>query len=313
MIDIIPVIKTFRGHEFAEASLLSIYNQARFIIYIHSEFGWDGRTGNTVRPIVEAFPDPDKKIIHLTSPEGLDQTEQYNIAIRYMEEKQLAYSYVQLIDTDEIFDDESWRIILPYLEKNATASRPISAVKMHLWDYLKSPLYRIDPPAKLEPVCFIHRSAIKPGIFAIRGSGLFGNSLSTPAWFHHFTGVRNSLTETWDKLACSGFVEDEPLRDKEEWRSFVWNRLPGARCLHPLKNHADVWQGVKVIEIDQLPVILRDHPIVRAWKNYPQSVYSGEVDFAKYGLPNNFGPAHPDWKMPSKQARYKLALNGEQV
>ena len=313
MIDIIPIIKTFRGHEFAEASLRSIYDQARRIVYIHSEFGWDGRTGNTVRKIVEAFPDPDKKIVHLTCPEGLDQTEQYNVTIRYLEKEQLSYSYVQLIDTDEVFDAESWRVVLPYLEKNATATRPAPAVKMHLWDYIKSPLYRVDPVSKLEPVCFVHKSEVKPGIFAIRGAGLFNDAISTPAWFHHFTGVRNSLTETWDKLACSGLVEHEPLRDKNEWVEFVWNRLPSSKMLHPLANHASCWQGVRVVGVDDLPEILHDHPIVKAWADYPAATYSASVDYDKYDLPEGFGPGHPDWNVPSKRNRYKRALAGGMI
>jgi len=263
---IIAITKTFRGSEFALDSLASVYPHIDKMVYIHSEVGWNGDKGNTVRDIVKKAPDPLKKLIHL-SMEGT-QAEQYNYATDYLLKQGIEFDYIMLIDTDEVWDQAGWDTATPRLLENIKNGNPIKSFKVRVHDYIKSPFYRVDPPSPAKPTAFLHRSGLVNGI-GLRGLGIAPHVLLKTTYYHHFCSVRNSLGAVLNKHDTSCTAEAEPMVDATTWIRNVWNRLPNATNCLPLVKHASNWKGVKEISISELPQAVRNNPLVLAWAQYP--------------------------------------------
>lgn len=309
---IIAVYKTFRGEEFALDSVASIYPHVRNILFVHSETGWTGETGNTVRSVVAGAPDPEGKIIHIEK--NGSQNEQYTAATRYIfENHENMYDYIMLIDTDEVWQESEWIKAKRHLRENLDDISPAMAIRCGLFDYIKSPFYRIDPPAPLKPVVFVHSAAIRLFDINTRGDAISPVKIINDVWFHHFCSVRKSLRCVLGKHTTSCAAEDEPLVDQQFWVKHVWNQLPYAKDLLPLKKYRDSWKGAKVIKKTDLPEAVVNNPLVLAWEKYPGITFSNHQSnmvaaLKKVGLPEDFAPGHPDWKMPSKQRRYEQAM-----
>ena len=52
---IVALCKTFRGEEFVEAMIESIYNEVEAIVFVNSNISWVGERGNTVKQAVESW------------------------------------------------------------------------------------------------------------------------------------------------------------------------------------------------------------------------------------------------------------------
>lgn len=308
---IVAITKTFRGECFAEASLASISAHVTRIVYVHSDIAWNGETGNTVREIAKSIMDPENKIVHIDA-EGT-QNDQYNAAIKWLIENEIKYEYVMLIDTDEVWSDEGWKKANSILQTNLEDNSPAMSIRCRLFDYIKSPFYRIDPPAPLEPVVFVHKKAVALNAIDIRGCNIGPTKVMRDVYFHHFCSVRKSLTDVWNKHKTSCGTEEEPIVDREMWINTVWNQLPNAENCLPLAKYRHNWKGVKGINKYDLPAAILDHPLVLAWERYPTfTCNKTAVDIKpllkKVGLSIDYGPGHPDWNIPSKRRRYDIAL-----
>ena len=313
--NIVAVYKTFKGHEFAAASLASIYPFVSGVLYLHSDVSWTGRRqGNTVREIVEAVPDPDKKIDHITLDDGLKhQDDQYNYAVECVTKCEINIDYILLLDTDEILPAEDFKRAIPQLEDLLRDTKSSDqCTKCIQYEYIKSPFYRVHPIRDgYKPTLFILGRAIKKDKLQLKGVFLPGRVLDS-VHLHHFVMVRNSLTENIEKQLDTCVVEKENPVDIEKWVREKWNKIPKACTDFWMQtNDARYWPGLKTVELSDLPAIVHDHPIIKAWQKYPAVKYpfirSDKIDielFKKHGLPRDFGPGHPDWKVPSKRNRY---------
>jgi len=309
---IIGICKTFRGWEFALSSLDSVYQHIDKMIYVHGETDWLGRPGNNVRAVVEATSDPDKKLIHLSSPAKATQAQQYDVAVDHILRTGMEFDYIFLSDTDEVMTEDNWKHIDTVLGANASSKTPALAYTCMLQTYIKSPFYRVEPLVSLCPILFIHRAAIKPGIIGIRGTTLTKKArLLEKVWVHHFCSVRTSLDEVWAKHETSCGSEAEPLCDKEQWVNTIWNRLPVARNCLPLKKYTHLWAGIRVVTMADLPAAVHKNPLVIAWQKYmgilpPEGAIRQitPADLIKAQLPPDFGPSHPLYKGASFRARY---------
>lgn len=258
---IFAIYKTFRGEEFALESLMSIYPYVSGVLFVHQDIGWDGRTGNTVRSVVEKAYDPENKVFHLNLEGKHTQDEQYNAAIKWLNSPsntgyKCDFDYLQLIDTDEVWDDENYQRVLEAINSGREEN-----YRCRMYDYIKSPFYQIEPVSPLRSMCFVHRSFVKPNALNIRGVLLPGTNLDN-VLFHHFCSVRKNVEEVWAKHAASCGIEREPIEDKQEWIERVWNKLPDAINLLPLKNHNRQWRSVKAVSVDSLPPVLRSNALV---------------------------------------------------
>jgi hypothetical protein len=314
---IFAVYKTFRGHEFARESLLSIYPIISGALFVHEDIGWMGRTGNTVRAVVKTIPDPDNKIYHLDLKGQVKQDDQYNAAVEWLESNNVKYDYLFLIDSDEVWGNKDLGAALSALDditrdENTGA---VNCVRCRLYEHIKSPFYRVDPPTNFTPVSFVLRRAVKKDSLNLRGANIKPGLILPHIFWYHFPMVRSTLTEVLEKQKDSNGIESEPMVDMDFWVMHVWNRLPTAINVEPHEKLRGYWKGIKVIGLDDLPEIMHNNPIVKAWQKYPTARYGyservkscGDI-LVKYGLPHDFGPGHPDWNTPSKQNKYRAAL-----
>ena len=318
---ILALIKSFRGAWCARASLESVYHHVDRVLYVHSDIGWTGEKGNSVRSRVLRYPDPEKKITHLdTIDHGLKgQENQHKTAIDHIAKDKIDFDYLMFLDTDEVWDEYNWTEIKPVLEENLLKERPAKAITCRLHLYIKSPFYRVDPPADQHAIVFLHRSALTMQDLYIRGCGVEDKDRyqANTVFFHHFCSVRKSFSEVWGKHVSSTSVEGEIIADKERWVYEVWNRLPFSQNLLPMPKYQHHWKGVKVIDIDDLPETIRKTELVLAWQCYPTGQYGYRPgyngltaeDLVSAGLPADFGPNHPNWTMVTKQNKLKGLIN----
>ena len=303
---IVAITKTFRGEEFALASLESIYPYVSKVIYVHSNTSWNGRIGNTVIHEVSKHPDPDHKIVHLkidTEDQAVQYQAGYDCAMA-----NYGYDFLMMVDTDEVWAKADIEKAIEHLKSN----RAGQAFICKMWSYIKSPFFRVDPEDAGQPVVFI-RKGFK--IDGIRGFNL-KKTLMDNVWIHHFCSVRKSLEEVWAKHEDSCGVENEPKVDKEFWIEQKWNKLPYSASLLPLANHAHSWQRVRVVDFGDLPEVLRSNDFVKSFKKYNFTQKFGinrkGSDFLDrmkdLNVPEGFGPRHPEWNIPSKKNRYLMAI-----
>ncbi|MGA2091781.1 MAG: hypothetical protein ABSH16_00035 [Sedimentisphaerales bacterium] len=316
--NILAVYKTFKGHEFAAASLQSIYPFVSGVLYLHSDISWTGRRqGNTVREIIQALPDPDKKVEHVTLDDEINhQDDQYNYAIECVKKSEKNIDYILLLDTDEILPAEDFKRALPQLEALLRDTKsPDQCAKCLQYEYIKSPYYRVHPIRDgYKPTLFVLGRAIKKDALRLKGVFIPGRLLEN-VYLHHLVMVRNSLTENIEKQIDTCAVEKEPMIDIEKWIKDKWNKIPACSDFWMQTNDARYWPGLETIELSNLPAILHDHPIVKAWGAYTTAKYpyigNDRIPielFEKFGLPRDFGPAHPDWNVPSKRNRYNKVM-----
>jgi len=315
--NIFAVYKTFRGHEFARESLLSVYPFISGALFVNEDIGWMGRKGNTVRAVIKETPDPDKKVHHLDLEGQVSQNEQYDAAVDWLENKKVKYDFILLVDSDEVWTDEDYARVHPELEhllKNK-GKLAINSIHCRQYDYIKSPFFRVDPPGVYRQTNFILKRAVKKGAINTRGMNIKPAIALEDVFWHHFPMVRNTLTEVLQKQLDSNGIENEPIVNLETWVHEVWNKLPKATNMLPHANNPGYWKGIKVVGLEDLPKVMRDNPIVKAWLKYPAARYEipgtfkgGPEMLKKYGLPPDFGPGHRDYNIPSKRNRYDKAM-----
>jgi hypothetical protein len=324
---IIALCRAYRSVWTMAASVNSVYKHVEKVLYVLSAESWTGKNGyGTAELEINKIPDPDQKIIKINCdnhgrPNA--QEDQFSTAAHYLmaeNDNKPDFDYLMFLDADEVWADYYWTEIKPILEENINRLSPAKAICCRIHNYMKSPFYRVDPPAEFMPVCFIHKSAFNPESMALRGCGVRGEdriSVQT-VFFHHFCYVRESLTDVWEKNLNSSSVESTAVLDKETWVNEIWNRLPQAKNVVPQTQHREAWPGIRVVGIEDLPESIRDHELVRAWQKYPIEQYGAlpgyggvtKEDLVKAGLPADFGSSHPDWTIPSKQNRYRTLKKG---
>ncbi len=256
---VIAVYKTFDGDEFVEASLRSIYEHVDAIVMVHSSTGWTGCTGNTVRPVAEAWRERNDyadKLYHV-DVDVKTQEDQYLAGVDFIQRQGWDYDLLMLVDVDEVWDDEQLQRALSIIEQDA--QRHVGyQVQMHI--YVKSIFYRI-APMQGTPIAFLRDPA--PLFAGARAWNVESKQLLTGVHFHHFTLVRRSAEAIRRKVeqSCAG-DDEEQIVDLNWWFAEKWDKLPAAKNLHPFKGRDDFWEGVECVWLDDLPVTVRTDPAV---------------------------------------------------
>lgn len=319
---IVSLTKTFRGEEFCIPSLESIYPHCHKVIYAHSNVSWQGEKGNTVKPKIEewcANNDKERKVINLDNDEQ-NQEAQYNFLSGHAEK--VGCDLKLLIDTDEIMDEDGIPRCIEFINRHPNFNS--YWIRMH--SYIKSPFYRIDPKDVLCPCVFIRKGS---KILGCRGRDTRPVTTIEGPMLHHFCSVRKSFDDVWAKHMASCGTELVPLVDKDVWVK-KWNALPAGSDLLPVGGYEHQWKACKEISIDQLPKSMRQNPLVLAFKDYNfknkhgglnlwaempkveemknDKELSQEAQRLLKTLPADFGPHHPQWKVPSMRNRYLMAM-----
>lgn len=252
--NVVALYKTFSGEDFVTSSIESIYDACYKIVFVHSRFSWTGEEGNTVSPVVEAWKvknDKQNKIINLYTDIS-QQSEQYDFGFTYIKKHFHECDFVMLIDTDEVWDKAELSKALKdvYLNRHE-----FDAFNINLHTYIKSLLFRINPPEWCKPTVFIKSSV--PKILGIRGSMMPKRKL-IDVFMHHFTYVRFNEQEVIDKIYRTAATEKVNLVNIEDWIKNKWDKLPYAENFHTVDYAKESWKSVDVIAFEDLPESIKD-------------------------------------------------------
>jgi len=301
----VALTKTWRGEELLDAAIESIYPVVDKIVFVHSDVSWRGERGNTVRSTLDRWArarDRDAKVVSLEL-DTTSQDQQYEAGRRWCE-RHLDYDYLMLWDTDEAYFTDELRAGMDWVDNNPGAN----AYSCSMYSYVRSPFFRVSQIDGCHPVIFVKRGI---SISGPRGCGVWPRKEIPGCTMHHFTGIRKNLELVIEKHATSSHVEHEPLHDVEMWVQHGWNRLPYARNFHPNSRYSAAWPSCTVVTMDDLPPTMRDKPLVQAYRDYDYTLAIGRTLVPKdnpYRLPMDFGPGHPDWKVPSKRNAYNKLM-----
>jgi hypothetical protein len=259
---IVSITKTWRGEEFAVATLESVYDHVEKMVYVHSSRGWSGQEGeNTVAPVIEKWKresDKANKIINVYARE-YDQKKQYELAWKMA--GLIEHDLKMLVDTDEIWDRDEIIRALKLVKENPTAR----AFKSWMYTHLKSPLYQTEEYDAINPVVFVRVGEEYEGCRC----GRVGPSVVLPVHVHHLCSVRKSLSLVIAKHTASSGVEGEKGVDWSKWVAEKWNAMPQAKNALPIPGYEKHWKSFKTIRTVDLPETLRQHPLVLAFQKYP--------------------------------------------
>ena len=254
-LSIVALYKTFSGQDFVTSSIESIYPFVQKVVMVHSNYSWTGEKGNTVAPIVEKWKkanDNENKIINLYT-DIKDQSSQYEFGLAYIEIT-LKCDYILLIDTDEIWDASELNKLFDYASKY----KEVDAFSISLHTYIKSIFYRIVPKEWCQPTVLVKSHLTK--LDGIRGSSVKNKMYLEDVYMHHLTYVRLDDRDVMKKILTTASTEKVGLVDIKDWVTNKWNKLPYATNFHTVNYAKESWKSVRVIEFNELPEVMKQHP-----------------------------------------------------
>lgn len=274
---ITALCKTFRGEEFIEAMIRSIYDYVDHIVFVNSDLAWDhkllgksrnDKTGNTCKAVIERIKlliDRYRRKIITLNYNTTSQFDQCTHGFEYIKNN-LDCDFVMLIDTDEVWDDYNLSQAINYLkEKNDHEA----IYRARLFTYIKKINYRVDPEEVMCPTIFVSTTRKDLGKNH-RGCHLkpmykMTTKENNPIFFHHFVYVRNSVERVLEKIKSSNGYENNTVCDLGQWEKEVWNKIPDqlsgqwANGFHPAIQFKKHWGSVKEIQENQLPNVFRKY------------------------------------------------------
>ncbi len=263
---IVSLTKTFSGDEFVIAAIKSLYSFVDNFVFVNSDVSWTGKTGNTVKPIIEKWKkenDKENKIINFDC-NARNQQQQYDSGYNYIREN-LDADWIMVFDTDEVWDFTNIERARNLLK----TSNNYNAIACNMHTYIKSPFYRVTPPEYCKPTAFIR--PIFHGLQGIRGNGVTPRLFVEELFFHHFTYVRSKEKDVFDKIQTSllGDQEDVPctrLVNIKKWKREKWDKMPKAYNFHTTKGFEKSWHRLKTIKETDLPTSVQGTDIVEQWR-----------------------------------------------
>lgn len=248
---IIALYKAFSGEEWVVKSLDSIYPYVTKIVITMSDVSWIGGQGNMCWDVINNYKslnDPDNKI-DIINYNTTNQLEQCENAYNYINEHYKC-DFIQLIDTDEIWDDRNYKKAMHYLSVN----NRFHVFKTRLYTYIKDPTYRVKPIEPLKPVCFICPVFGDLGTEA-RACTLKPCFYMEDVYYHHMVLVRDTFNKALEKLVQSHVSESQSYADMSKWIPEVWNKLPTVNRewvekyggFHPAKGYERNWKSIEIV------------------------------------------------------------------
>jgi len=253
---IVALYKCWSGQEWLQPSIASIYPYVEAIVILTSGVSWIGARDNPSIPEIERIMkecDPDKKIHHVQHDEP-NQLVHCEVGYEYIKQAFKDIDWVQLIDSDEVWDRHNIEKAMGWLESNRNT--PGNAIRVRTYTYVKSPFYRVEPPEAIEPVCWIRANLPNMGMEP-RGCAINPRVTIPDVWMHHFAWVRYHVNEVMVKIIQSHTSEKQPMHDIPYWIVEKWNKLPHAHDFHIAVGFAHHYKSIKQIGREDLPEVLR--------------------------------------------------------
>jgi hypothetical protein len=259
---ITALYKTWKGEEFVQASLDSIYNHVDNIVFLHSDISWLGETeANTVIPIVTEYIKtcPDSKIIQIKY-NSTSQAQQYAEGIRFIQQN-LPSDYIMLIDTDEVWDDLNFNQAKIHLVRHIKTQT--DAYLCNMYTYLKTPFLRLSNIEPCKPVVFIRGDL--QNLVGVRGCHSSTTLYMPDVYMHHFTLVRGTDQQIRAKIQASNSGDYTNSVNIDTWMQEKWTKLGVAPVsdLHITAGCENFWKGITKINLSDLPpaVVRRIHEL----------------------------------------------------
>jgi hypothetical protein len=257
---IVALYKVWRGEEFMEASLASIYYHVGAILVLSSEISWNGVKGNTVKPVVEKWKKENDHYdkIKIVDFDSLSQDAQYQFGVQLIRKIYPNCTWIMIVDTDEIWDDEN---LLRAKNKYLKFSRGIGAYRTRHWGCVKSLLYAVEDDGRaVQPMVFVRSDCQFRGV---RGSAS-GPSITMEdvTWFHA-SMIRKTEQDVFDKIKTSTIGDiNVKCTDLTWWKINVWDKIPNVENFHYTIGFEYVWKRIRKIKVEDLPPTLRNHPLL---------------------------------------------------
>ena len=248
---IVALCKTFRGEEFVEAMIESIYNEVEAIVFVNSNISWVGERGNTVKQVVESWclkNDVAGKIFQIDF-DSINQIDQYEFGFNCIK-RDFKSDYVLLVDTDEIWDEGDINKCKIFIEKSE-----VEAYTINMRTYIKSPFYRLKNIEPCQPTVFVKSTC--PQIIGVRGNGVHPRVNIPNIFMHHFSYVRKSEEEIIHKIKATTKSDGLQTIDIDKWKKEKWDLLPNptVKNLHTSKGFEHYWESVEEITREELPKV----------------------------------------------------------
>lgn len=244
---IIALYKAYRGGEWFQASLESIRPFVDGIVIIFSDFPWNcggALPNNCQKPFLRFWNNnPDFQIFYKTLNSD-KQEDQYDLGLSMIHTFFGKNVHVLLVDTDEIWDSVNLKKLCNIVRKT-----PATIYFSGIYDYVKSPLFRI-------PASSVHAVALGSPVLRIPYKGRFCpmaacKPLNLPRIrFHHFTYVRADESEVKSKMSI---IESQDGTYVPGWFEKTWPYIPRVKNFHPSPGYGYVWPFVEKIAINALP------------------------------------------------------------
>ena len=129
-------------------------------------------------------------------------------------------------------------------------------------------------------------------------------SVYSEIFFHHFSLVRRTLEECIEKQDDCNVAENVDKIKWERWIRLKWDLMP-----NPLIDG----EQFRRISFSELPETMRKNALAKQlfeqYHTEDESYIAVPIELlAKYNLPADFSPNHPDYQIPSRRNKYKMIL-----
>lgn len=247
---IVSLYKIWRGDEFLIPSIESNYRHVYKMVFVSSDISWSGEHGNNTKEVVLQWKSKNdflNKIV-VIDMDTTRQDIQYNFGIDYINREIPECDWIQVVDSDEVWDDIAWEKSMDYLFFGA---HNVNAVNCSMYTYVKKQFYRVIGNGEVCPVVFVRPFVGYQGtrFSLVRPLG------SISCRVHHFALVRRDINEIVVKLKNSiiGDNDSSRLCDVDMWIKNVWDNIPIGNVYHYIKGCENIWQGITVVKPECIP------------------------------------------------------------
>ena len=265
--------RAFYGKEYIHYSIKSIYEHVEKIVVAISHIpqapSLKRYKPDITSEFIKKFTDKDKKIEVIEGSWGSRcfwlrasryqdlQAKHYNAVLNYIRDKYPQFNYLLILDTDEIFTDESIGGLKKGIEEHPEALEFRMSCKTY-WKGLHYIMQEDIAGAYLtQPVAV----KVIPGLQFIKTRQIADEksiiTLPESVYYHHPSYARSS-EEILKKIRTFGHAREI----RKNWYKDIWEAWDKNRNLtdmHPLFG-GTWWKKVIRIEDEQVPRILRNHP-----------------------------------------------------